>query len=125
MRVVFRHEARVEAREAKEWYQASVPGLGFEFVRALEVAFNPQYACPKHSRSSKASVAGCSCAVFRSPLSIAHVETNCLLSPCFTIVASQVPGLAVLVANDAFKPIAGGVFRINPPLWVGGGLTQR
>jgi toxin ParE1/3/4 len=47
MRVVFRHEARVEAREAKEWYEASVPGLGFEFVRALDVAVESAIRMPE------------------------------------------------------------------------------
>lgn len=47
MHVVFRHEARIEAREAKEWYEASVPGLGFEFVRALEVAVQSAVRMPE------------------------------------------------------------------------------
>jgi toxin ParE1/3/4 len=34
MRVQF----RPEALEAKAWYEAHVPGLGFEFARALEAA---------------------------------------------------------------------------------------
>ena len=38
MRVLFRPEARAEILEAKEWYEASVPGLGLEFARALDAA---------------------------------------------------------------------------------------
>src|SRR6185295_3777451 len=40
MRVVFRPEARVESFEAREWYESRSPGLGFDFVRALEVALH-------------------------------------------------------------------------------------
>lgn len=38
MRVLFRPEAKVEALEAKAWYESHVPGLGFEFARALEAS---------------------------------------------------------------------------------------
>jgi len=38
MRVAFRPEARVEALEAKAWYEVHAPGLGHEFARALEAA---------------------------------------------------------------------------------------
>ncbi len=38
MRVQFRPEAKAEALEAKAWYEAHVPGLGYEFARALEAA---------------------------------------------------------------------------------------
>lgn len=38
MRVQFRPEAKTEALEAKAWYEAHVPGLGYEFARALEAA---------------------------------------------------------------------------------------
>lgn len=38
MRVQFRPEARAEALEAKAWYEAHAPGLGYEFARALEAA---------------------------------------------------------------------------------------
>jgi toxin ParE1/3/4 len=47
MRVVFRQEASAEAREAKDWYEASVQGLGFEFVRALEVAVQSAVRMPE------------------------------------------------------------------------------
>jgi len=38
MRVLFRPEARAEALDAKEWYETHVPGLGYEFARALDAA---------------------------------------------------------------------------------------
>lgn len=38
MRVSFRPEARAEALEAKAWYEAHVPGLGYKFADALEAA---------------------------------------------------------------------------------------
>lgn len=38
MRVLFRPEAKAEALEAKAWYESHVPGLGFEFARALDAA---------------------------------------------------------------------------------------
>src|SRR4051812_5529429 len=38
MRVVFRPEAKAEAIEARDWYESRAPGLGGEFVTALEVA---------------------------------------------------------------------------------------
>ena len=38
MRVLFRPEAKAEALEAKAWYEAHVPGLGYEFARALEAS---------------------------------------------------------------------------------------
>ena len=49
MRVVFRPEARAESLDARNWYESRLPGLGLEFVRALEAALasatrNPQ-AC--------------------------------------------------------------------------------
>ena len=47
MRVVFRPEARAESLDARNWYDSRSPGLGLEFVRALEAALtsamrNPQ-----------------------------------------------------------------------------------
>ena len=47
MRVLFRPEARAEARDAKQRYEANVPGLGFEFVRALEVAIQSAIRMPE------------------------------------------------------------------------------
>ena len=38
MRIVFRLEAQADAIEAYDWYEARAPGLGFEFVKALDVA---------------------------------------------------------------------------------------
>jgi hypothetical protein len=38
MRIVFRPEAQAESLEAYDWYESRAPGLGFEFVRAVDVA---------------------------------------------------------------------------------------
>jgi len=38
LRLVFHPAARAELREAQEWYEARVAGLGSEFVRAVEAA---------------------------------------------------------------------------------------
>ena len=38
MRVLFRPEARAEALEARGWYESRSPGLGLDFVRALEAS---------------------------------------------------------------------------------------
>ena len=37
-RLDFHPAARAELREAREWYEARVAGLGFEFTRAVEAA---------------------------------------------------------------------------------------
>ena len=37
-RISFRPQARAEVRAAKAWYEEQVPGLGLEFVRALDGA---------------------------------------------------------------------------------------
>jgi plasmid stabilization system protein ParE len=47
MRIVFRPEARVESIEARDWYESRSPGLGFEFVRALEVALGAATRSPE------------------------------------------------------------------------------
>ena len=36
--VVLRPQARAEARHARDWYEEQVPGLGAQFVRALDAA---------------------------------------------------------------------------------------
>jgi plasmid stabilization system protein ParE len=38
MRVVFRPEAKAESLDARNWYESRSPGLGLEFIRALEAA---------------------------------------------------------------------------------------
>ncbi|MFT4193684.1 type II toxin-antitoxin system RelE/ParE family toxin [Ottowia sp.] len=38
MQALFRPEARLDALEAKAWYEAQSPGLGLEFSRALDAA---------------------------------------------------------------------------------------
>src|SRR3954469_8972724 len=38
MRIVFRPEAKAEAIEARDWYESRAPGLGVEFVTALDLA---------------------------------------------------------------------------------------
>lgn len=38
MRIVFRPEAQADSIEAYDWYESRAPGLGFEFVKALDVA---------------------------------------------------------------------------------------
>lgn len=38
MELRFRPEARRELREAQAWYEERVPGLGFEFARAVDAA---------------------------------------------------------------------------------------
>ena len=38
LRLVFRPQARVEIRAAEEWYEDRLPGLGLEFVRAVDAA---------------------------------------------------------------------------------------
>ena len=35
-RLVFRPEARQEAREARDWYEGKAHGLGLEFTRAID-----------------------------------------------------------------------------------------
>jgi toxin ParE1/3/4 len=37
-RLVFHPAAQAELREARDWYEARVAGLGFQFARAVEVA---------------------------------------------------------------------------------------
>jgi plasmid stabilization system protein ParE len=39
MRILLRPEAAAELFEAQAWYEARSPGLGLEFVRAVESAF--------------------------------------------------------------------------------------
>ncbi len=46
MPALFRPEARLEALEAKAWYEERSPGLGFEFVRALDVAVHSALRMP-------------------------------------------------------------------------------
>lgn len=46
MRALFRPEARVEALEAKAWYDERSPGLGLEFARALDVAVQSALRAP-------------------------------------------------------------------------------
>jgi plasmid stabilization system protein ParE len=46
MRVLFRPEAKAEVLEAKAWYEAHVPGLGFEFARALEASVQSAVRMP-------------------------------------------------------------------------------
>lgn len=46
MRVLFRPEARIEALQAKDWYETHVPGLGYEFARALDVAVQSALRMP-------------------------------------------------------------------------------
>jgi plasmid stabilization system protein ParE len=48
MRIVFRPEARAESIEALDWYEARAPGLGFEFIKSLDVALA---AATTHSRA--------------------------------------------------------------------------
>ena len=38
MPVLFRPEAREDVIQARDWYERQAPGLGSEFVRALEAA---------------------------------------------------------------------------------------
>jgi plasmid stabilization system protein ParE len=47
MRVVFRPEAKAEAIEARDWYESRAPGLGIEFVEALEVALTAAMRNPE------------------------------------------------------------------------------
>jgi plasmid stabilization system protein ParE len=46
MRVAFRPEARAEVLEAQAWYEAQVPGLGYEFARALEASLQSAARTP-------------------------------------------------------------------------------
>jgi len=46
MEVIFRPEAEAELLEAKAWYEARSPGLGFEFGRAVEVAVESALRMP-------------------------------------------------------------------------------
>lgn len=47
MRVLFRPEARAEVVEAKAWYDQQVPGLGFEFARAIEASISSAARTPE------------------------------------------------------------------------------
>jgi plasmid stabilization system protein ParE len=42
----FRPEARLEALEAKSWYEERSPGLGLEFARALDAAIQSALRTP-------------------------------------------------------------------------------
>ena len=46
MDVIFRPEAETELLEARSWYEACSPGLGFEFARAVEVAVESAVRMP-------------------------------------------------------------------------------
>jgi toxin ParE1/3/4 len=50
-RVVMRREAREEFQAAMDWYEESAPGLGWEFLRAIDSAVaaverNPEIGSP-------------------------------------------------------------------------------
>jgi len=47
MRVAFRPEARIEALEAKAWYEQQSVGLGLEFARALDAAIASAIRTPE------------------------------------------------------------------------------
>jgi plasmid stabilization system protein ParE len=39
-RLTFRQQARAELLAARDWYEGRAPGLGLEFVRAVDAAFD-------------------------------------------------------------------------------------
>ena len=49
-RLVFRAEARQEAREARDWYEGKAHGLGLEFTRAINATV---LRCFHHRRDPK------------------------------------------------------------------------
>ncbi len=55
MRIVFRPEARVEAVEARDWYESRSVGLGLEFARALEAALQTAVRNPDASTALEGS----------------------------------------------------------------------
>ena len=46
-RLIIRPEAEAEMAEAFDWYEEHVPGLGHEFLRAVEAVFNAIVRQPK------------------------------------------------------------------------------
>jgi plasmid stabilization system protein ParE len=51
----FRPEARLEALEAKSWYEERSPGLGLEFARALDAAIQSALRTPLAFREIEGS----------------------------------------------------------------------
>ncbi len=54
MSAQFRPEARLDALEAKAWYEAQSPGLGLEFARALDAAIASALRMPLTFREIEA-----------------------------------------------------------------------
>jgi len=46
MLIVFRPEAEQELLDAQAWYKLKMPGLGFEFARAAEMAVESAFRSP-------------------------------------------------------------------------------
>ena len=55
MHAQFRPEARLDALEAKAWYEAQSPGLGLEFARALDAAVASALRMPSAFREIEGS----------------------------------------------------------------------
>ncbi|MBL8897036.1 MAG: type II toxin-antitoxin system RelE/ParE family toxin [Planctomycetes bacterium] len=59
MRVLFRPEARDEAKEAARWYEHRVEGLGAEFRRALDAAVSAALRAPQEFPRVEGEVRRC------------------------------------------------------------------
>jgi len=94
MRVVFRPEARAEALEAKAWYEARVPGLGYEFASALGATIQ---------------------SAARMPLAFPLIEGDCrrVLMQRFPFSVVYRPGLASILVVAVFH------HRREPAAWSG------
>jgi toxin ParE1/3/4 len=94
MRIQFRPEARAEALEAKAWYEAHGPGLGYEFARALEAAIQT---------------------AVRNPLAFASIEGECrrVLMRRFPYSVIFRPGSKSLLVVAVFH------HRREPSTWAG------
>lgn len=63
--VRFRPEAEAEIREAFLWYQEQAPGLGYDFLRAVNLLWHPLSEPPGLIRPSTSLYAGLSSGGFR------------------------------------------------------------
>lgn len=77
MNFAFHPESRIELREAAEWYECEVPGLGADFTKEFDHALNLLFADPLRWRKIESDIRRC--LMRRFPYSIIYdIRGDCL-----------------------------------------------
>ena len=91
--------AETDLTTAYDWYEEQSPGLGAEFLRAVEAVFAAVQRTRDCFRRSEGAHAGHSSADFPTAFSSRRPTTKSSCSPSSTVAGIRVSGNRVLKAN--------------------------